>query len=321
MRTQGRVLFVLAVVLLLGSCSFLDETDAPTAPGPEKERLSVGVSNAVETAPLRLAVSDGLFRRGGLQVELVELDDDDPIEALTEQRVDVVFADNVTLFHAAATGTKITLQGEAYVAGTGSMALVTLPGSPYTDPSRLPAPRIAVPTPDGLGALTSRSVLRAAGVDPAAISFEVIPFDGMVDALREGRVDAAWMTEPHLTVAQKEHGALVLADCAHGATEDFPMSAYATTEEFGAAHPRTLALFRDLLAEAQQKGADDGTVRRALPRLADVDEVTASLVSLGTYPQVVHAERLQRVADLMHGSGQLTERLDVGALVPREELP
>ncbi len=322
MRTHGRALFVLAVVLLLGSCSLFTETEESNAPRPEKERLVVGVGNVVETAPLRLGVSEGLFRRGGLEVELAELDeDDDPVSLLTEQEVDVVFASDVALFRAAAEGTEISLQGEAYVAGTGSMALVTLPGTAYTDPGKLPAPRIAVPTRDGLGSLTSRSALKAAGVDPTKITFQVVPFDGMVDALRSGQVDAAWMVEPYLTIAQKEHGARVLADCAHGATESFPMSAYATTEQFSSANPRTLTLFRELLAKAQQKGVDSGTVRRSLPRLTDIDDVTASVVSLGSYPQAVHAERLQRVADLMHGSGLLSERLDVASLVPKGELP
>ncbi|EIF00656.1 ABC transporter substrate-binding protein [Saccharomonospora glauca] len=322
MRTHRRALFVLAVVLLLGSCSVFTESEEPTTPPPEKERLVVGVGNAVETAPLRLGVSEGLFRRGGLDVELTELtEDDDPLAMLAKEEVDVVFADDVTLFRAAAEGTELSLQGEAYVAGTGSMALVTLPDSAYTDPGKLPAPRIAVPARDGLGTLTARSALKAAGVDPNKITFQVIPFDGMVEALRSGQVDAAWMVEPYLTTAQMEHGARVLADCAHGATESFPMSAYATTEQFNEANPRTLALFRELLAKTQQKGSDRGAVRRALPEIADLDDVTASLVSLGSYPQAVHVERLQRVADLMQGAGLLSERLDAASLVPKGELP
>ncbi|EID54885.1 ABC transporter substrate-binding protein [Saccharomonospora xinjiangensis] len=322
MRSRVHVLFVLAVVLLLGSCSVFTETTNTTAPAPERDRLVVGVGNAVETAPLRLAVADGLFQRGGLSVELVELKEgDDPVSVLTNGEVDVVFASNVALFRAAGKGAKIRLHGEAYVAGTGSMALVTLPDSAYTDPGQLEAPRIAVPSPNGLGSLTSRSVLEAAGVDPTKVTFPVIPFDGMVEALRTGRVDAAWLTEPHLTAAQTEHGVRLLADCAHGATESFPMSAYAATEKFSSANPRTLALFRELLAKAQQRGADSGAVRGELTHLGDIDDVTASLVSLGSYPQVVHAERLQRVADLMHGAGLLSERLDVASLVPKGELP
>ncbi len=327
MRTHARVLFVLAVVMTLGACSFFTESEERGAPPPERQTLRVGVGNVLETAPLRLAVADGLFRRGGLRVELVELaPEDDPMAQLTEAEVDVVFADGVELFSAVADGTPLRIQGEAHVAGTDSMALVTLPDSAYTDLGALDAPRIAVPDRRGLGSLTARSVLRAAGVDPQAIDFVVVPFDGMVTALREQRVDAAWLTEPHITRAQKDHGATVLADCAHGATEDFPMSAYAATTDFASRNPRTLDLFRELLARAQQRGTDTGALRRGLPgaggagSVGSVDDVTASLVSLGTYPQAANPERLQRVADLMHGSGLLSQRLDVTSLVPEREI-
>lgn len=321
MRTQLRTLTVLAAVLLLGACSVFTETDDTKRPPPETETLRVGVGNAVETAPLRLAVSEGAFRHEGLNVELVELaEEDDPVALLAEDEVDVTFGGDVELFSAVAEGAQLRIQGEAYAAGTDSIALVTLPDSPYTGLDALPAPRIAVPAPDGLGTLTARSVLEAAGVDPGRITFEVVPFGKMVEALRSGQVDAAWLTEPHLTTAQRDHGARVLADCAHGATENFPMSAYATTDEFAANNPRTLKLFRDALTAAQRRGGDTGGIRRALPGLADMDTVTASLVSLGTYPPVANPERLQRVADLMHGSGVLSTRLDVGSLLPEREM-
>ncbi|WP_298177104.1 ABC transporter substrate-binding protein [Saccharomonospora sp.] len=321
MRTHGRVLFVLTVVLLLSACSVFTETVDDDRFRPETEILRIGVGNAVETAPLRLAVSEGLFHDEGLRVELMELsEEDNAVALLTNGEVDIVSAGDVHLLSAAAEGVKLQLQGEAYVAGSGSMALVTLPESHYTSLSELPAPRIAVPTQNGLGTLTARSVLESAGVDPNMITFEVVPFERMVNALRSGQVDAAWLSEPYLAEAQKEHGARVLADCAHGATETFPMSAYAATEEFATRNPQTLALFRQLLEKAQQRGSDTGVIRRSLPQLADVDEVTAALVSLGTYPHFAHAERLQRVADLMHGSGLLSQRLDVTSLVPEREI-
>ena len=62
-------------------------------------------------------------------------------------------------------------------------------------------------------------------------------------------------------------------------------------------------------------------IRADVSKLADLDEVTAALVSLeGTYPHSANAERLQRVADLMHGAGLLSQRLDVASLVPEQEL-
>lgn len=321
MRTRGRMLGVLMAVFLLSACSLFTETDKVERLRPEKATVRVGVGNAIETAPVRMAVEKGLFERAGLRVELVEQPDEKAaVKLLTEGQLDVVFASDVTLFSAAAEGTALRLQGEAYVAGAGSMALVTLPDSDYTDPTDLSSPTVAVDTHRSLSTLTTRSVLRTAGLDPASITFRPTPVEDMIDAMRTGEVDAAWMVEPYITLAQQEHGVRVLADCSRGATQDFPMSAYAVTAEFAEDNPRTTALFRRLLDRAQQLGADETLVREALPRLADLDEVTASLVSLGSYPQMVNAVRLQRVADLMQGSGLLDDRLDVRSLVPEPKL-
>ena len=57
-------------------------------------------------------------------------------------------------------------------------------------------------------------------------------------------------------------------------------------------------------------------VREALPKFSDIDATTAALISLGSYPTSVNGVRLQRVADLMHNSGLLGDRLDVQALLP-----
>ncbi|WP_028661636.1 ABC transporter substrate-binding protein [Saccharomonospora saliphila] len=322
MRTSARVVGGLGAVLLLGACSVVDLTEPGDAPPPpETDVLRVGVGNAIETAPVRIAVENGVFERAGLRVELVEQTGGKAaLESLTNGQLDVAFASNVALFRAAADGTPLRLQGEAYVAGSDSMALVTPPDAEVTEPGDLHAPRIAVAERAGLGTLTSGSVLDTVGIDEKSITFVPGPTSGRMEALRAGEVDAAWMVEPYITLAQKDHGARVLADCARGATETFPMSSYASTKEFTEGHPRALALFRHALAEAQRLGTDHTRVRQALPRLTDLDEVTASLVSLGSYPPVVNAVRLQRVADLMQGAGMLRDRLDVRSMVPEPEL-
>ncbi|WP_425466434.1 ABC transporter substrate-binding protein [Prauserella muralis] len=318
-RSRRRLLPLLTALLVVTGCSVFGSDEQP--PAPERTTLRVGVGNVIETAPLRMAVAAGEFAAGGLRVELVEqADEDDGLAKLAAGELDVVFGRDAALFTAAATGTALRLQGEAYTAGTDSMALVTVPSSGYEEPSELSAPTIAVDRQDGLGTLTTGSVLRTAGVDPETVTFTERAPQDMAAALAGGEVDAAWMVEPYLTAAQKDLGAIVLADCARGDTQDFPMSAYASSAEFAERNPRTLALFRELLGTAQQRGADESAVRRALPGLADIDPTTASLVSLGTYPTSLNGVRLQRVADLMHGSGLLAERLDVQSLLPKPEL-
>jgi NitT/TauT family transport system substrate-binding protein len=201
------------------------------------------------------------------------------------------------------------------------MALVTLPDSKYTEPANKKAPSIAVPMLDDLGTLVTRSTLGTAGVDPNKVKFVEHPFDQMTQLLKDKGADAAWMIEPFITKAEKELGARILADGARGATLELPVSSYASSGIFAQANPRTLALFRKILGEAQQHADDPAVVRAALPRISDIDATTASLISLGTYPTTLNGIRLQRVADLMHGNGALADRFDVQTLLPDSGAP
>jgi len=307
---------LVAVLLAASGCGILSSGGNDSPPPLERTTLRVGVGNAIDTAPLRVAVAAGKFGEAGLNVELVELKAGDGLTKVTAGDLDVTFASDVSMFRAAAAGTPLQLQGEAYTSGANTVALVTLPGSEYTMPGGKKSPKIAVNMLDDVGSLVARSVLGTAGVDEAKIQFRQITFGEMPQALQDGTADAALMIEPFITRAEKDLGAHILADGARGATLDFPMSAYVSAKPFAQANPRTLAAFRTALGSAQQTAADTAIVRDALPKFSDIDATTAALISLGTYPPSLNGIRLQRVADLMHNSGQLAARLDVQALLP-----
>ncbi len=308
---------LVAALLATAGCGVFSGGDASTDAPLERAELRIGVGSPLDTAPLRVAVADGEFTAAGLSVTLVDVPADQAIGKLSAGEIDLAFASDVSIFRAAAAGTALQLQGEAYTAGRNTMALVTLPGSDYTEPTLKKSPKIAVNMLDDVGVLAARSVLATAGVDVNKIQFKQHPFDRMPQALQAGEVDAAWMVEPYITRAEKELGASILADGARGATLDFPMSSYVSTGAFGQGNARTLAVFRKVLGEAQVRAADPAVVRDALPSFSDIDRTTASLISLGTYPVSLNGIRLQRVADLMHTSGMIGARLDVQAMVPR----
>ncbi len=315
MRRLG--ISLVAALLTTTGCGVFSGGDSTSEAPLERTELRIGVSNPIDTAPLRIAVADGKFSAAGLSVTLVDVAADQAINKLSAGEIDIVFASDVSIFRAAAAGTALQLQGEAYTAGRNTMALVTLPGSDYTEPTVKRSPKVAVNMLDDVGVLAARSVLATAGVDVTKIQFKQHPFDRMPQALQAGEADAAWMVEPYITRAEKELGASILADGGRGATLDFPMSAYVSAGAFGQGNVRTLAAFRKVLSDAQVRAADPAVVRDALPTFSDIDRTTASLISLGTYPVSLNGIRLQRVADLMHNSGMIGARLDVQALVPR----
>jgi NitT/TauT family transport system substrate-binding protein len=308
---------LVAALMAMSGCGLFSASQSAAQSPLERTSLRIGVGNAIDTAPLRLAVADGRFTRAGLHIELVEQDQrNDGLAKLAHGELDVAFASDVAMFRAAAGGTALQLQGEAYTSGHDTMALVTLPNSKYAEPGVKKSPTIAVNMLDDLDTLATRSSLGTAGVDGDEIKFHQSPFDQMPQTLRDGKADAALMIEPFITEAEKELGARILADGARGAMLDFPVSSYASGGIFAQANPRTLALFRQVLGEAQQHAHDPAVVRAALPHFSDIDATTASLISLGGYPPSLNAVRLQRVADLMHSSGMLGDRLDVQALLP-----
>ncbi|MGH3947854.1 MAG: ABC transporter substrate-binding protein [Pseudonocardiaceae bacterium] len=321
-RIPATVTMVAVLATTVAGCSWPGTADPAGKIVPELTELRVGVTKAIDTVPLRLATQKGVFARAGLDLELVEQPNQQrSLDALDSGEVAVAFAGNIALFKKAAAGRQLQLQGEAYISGPNTMALVTLPGVGYDDPSEESEPTIAVEPDDDLGVLTTRSRLATEGIDPDRIIFARMSFTEMMTALSDHRVDAAWLTEPLISRAQKEYGARIVADTARGAMLNFPMSSYAARMDFASANPKTFTLFRTLLRRAQRLASDPSVVRGVLPTYAALDETSAALVALGTYPTALNSVRLQRVADLLHNSGVLAERLDVRSMVPPGVLP
>lgn len=320
MATRAKALRLAAVLItcvLTASCSLFGTSSNSGTADVERNVLRIGVLPVVDVAPLRIALTEKLFEKAGLQVNLVtQPSEADAIKQL-DTTLDITWATHVSLFRSVAEGTELQLQGEAYQAGPNSMALVTNAGSDYDDPGKKNAPRIAVNSETDIGALTTRAVLDTAAVEKQKIKFTSMPFGEMENALKGGQVDAAFMIEPFITKAQRNIGAKILTDTARGPTLDFPMSGYASSKKFAEQNPKTLKVFRDVLREAQQRAqANKLAVQDSLTSYADVDGPTAALVSVGTFPLSLNPIRLQRVADMMDTEDVLSGRLDVQQLLP-----
>jgi len=320
MATRAKALRLAAVLItcvLTASCSLFGSSSNTSTADVERNTLRIGVLPVVDVAPLRIALTDKLFEKAGLQVNLVTQPSESEAIKQLDTTLDITWATHVSLFRSVAEGTELQLQGEAYQAGPNSMALVTAANSTYDDAGKNASPTIAVNSETDIGALTTRAVLDTAAVEKQKIRFKSMAFGDMEKALKDGSVDAAFMIEPFITKAQRNIGAKTLTDPARGPTLDFPMSGYAATKKFAEANPKTLKVFRDVLRQAQQRAqANKLAVQDSLTSYADVDQPTAALVSVGTFPLSLNPIRLQRVADMMDTEDVLSGRLDVQQLLP-----
>ncbi|GAA3847996.1 ABC transporter substrate-binding protein [Saccharothrix violaceirubra] len=305
-----------ACAATLTACGLFPDSGGNAAPEVERTTLRIGILPVVDVAPLKLALNDKLFEKAGLQVQLVTLNSESEGIKQLDTTLDITWASHVNLFRAVSEGTQLQLQGEAYQAGANTMALVTADPE-YDSPGKIASPRVAVNSLTDVGALTTKATLKTAGVEKQRMQLREMPFDQMTAAMQARQIDAAWMVEPYITKAQRTIGARIVSDTAVGPTKDFPLSGYASSKKFAEGNPKTLSLFRSVLRDAQQAATNNKlSVQDVLTSYVDVDQQTAALVSVGTYPLSLNPVRLQRVADMMDTEDELPQRLDVGSLLP-----
>ncbi|MDP9843828.1 ABC transporter substrate-binding protein [Streptosporangium lutulentum] len=318
-RASRAVIAGVTAALVLSACGGSGEpagTAAGTG-GPEKTRLTVGALPIPDSAALYIANARGFFKEEGLTVAI------EPVvggaqaqQALIGGSLDATQTNYVSTFLAVSAGIKLKVVSDLYQAAPNAFNLMVPKDSPIKTPADLKGRKIAVNSRKNVGTLAVAALLKTHGLTEADVEFLEFPFPDMADKLNTGIVDAAWMTEPHLTAVQKTIGAGKLADTMVGPMEGFPIAGVVVTEDFANKNPATTAAFQRAIAKAQQISATDRkAVEEILPTYTKIDTATAAVITLGSFPTSLDQTRLQRVADLMLEQGYLKSRIEAKALL------
>jgi NitT/TauT family transport system substrate-binding protein len=324
----GGLLAVFMAALLTAGCGLFGGSDSgddpsstasPQAKGPlEKTTLKVGMMLAIDCAGGQLALQKDLFKEEGLTIEPETIQSGAfAVPKLQSKQLDISFGNWVS-FILAQTKKTVDLKfiGEAYLSTPNSnFALITAPNSGVNSVKDLVGKKVAVNAKGNINELLIRAVLEANDVNFDDVEFVEYKFPDMAAALDSGQVQAASLVDPFVSAAQKDIGAKIVTDLTGpGATENFPISGYATTAEFAKQNPNTVAAFQRALLKGQQLAADRKNVEEALPKYAKMPAETAAIVRYGTFPTTIDKKRLQRVADLLY-SYKMNDKIDVGPLV------
>ncbi|WP_433253452.1 ABC transporter substrate-binding protein [Streptosporangium sp. CA-135522] len=309
----------LAAVLALSACGGSDtKTETAGASGLEKTKIEIGALPIPDSAALYIANKRGFFKEEGLTVNIQPVQGGAQAQqSLLGGSLDATQSNYVSTFLAASAGNKLKIIADLYQATPNAFNLMVPKDSSIKTPADLKGKKIAVNSKKNIGTLAVTSVLKTHGLTEKDVQFLEFPFPEMADKLKQGLVDAAWMTEPHLTAVQKNIGAQKLADTMVDSTADFPIADIIVTEDYATKNPKTVAAFQRAIAKGQQVAASDRkAVEEILPTYTKgIDAATAAVITLGTFPTSLDATRLQRVADLMLEQGYLTSKLDAKSLI------
>ena len=327
MRWPGRTAVAVSLLLLGAGCHV---AGTPSGQGNGSGQLTVAVVPGLENAPLQVAVRDGLFAQHGVDVTVQEYGTlQQAYDALASGRADVIGGDYAGLFYLQAhtPGAQLRLVADGYDASPGVMMVLTLPGSAIRTPQDLEGKAVATPlpelapfsadTPYNTETLAAESVLQSDGVSPSSVQWEAMAPGSMITALRDGLVSAIVATEPYVLQAETQLGAVELFDACNGVTASLPLSGYFTTAGAARGEAAALHAFRAALSDAKAGPDQSGPVQSVLRTLPGMSAREAALVTIGQYPTFLSIGQVQRVADLMYGTGMLTTTITVRNLVLR----
>ncbi|WP_091669288.1 ABC transporter substrate-binding protein [Amycolatopsis marina] len=299
---------------LLGSSDEADGGDGEL----EKSTITVSIMPTTDLAPFHLAMKNGYFTDEGLNVETVNAPSGQAsLSKLIGGEVDIAYSSYTPFF--VAHGQKaadIKFVADASSAGPRTVMVVAMPDSKVKGVKDLAGKKIAVTATNTISDVLVKSTMRANGVDFADVDWVSVPFPETAAALERGDADAAFLTEPFITLAAKSVGAVPVVDTATGPTEDLPTAGYGSLAKFADGNPKTVAAFQRAMQKAtDEAAADRSKVEPLLVEHGKIDEDTAALTSLLTFQSALHAQRLQRVPDLLLEFGVIEEPMDAAAMI------
>ncbi len=320
-RKCSRYTMVITLVGLvaLGAAGCTSGSGSSSQPGsPEKASIVVGAVPATDTAGLYIAQQLGFFAAEGLHVKILPIISAEL--AISKQLAggyDVTLGNYVSYIQAnAEQGADLRIIAEGSVMQATNQEIVTLPGSRIVSLAGLQGATLAVNVQNNIGTILIGSALEADGLSIRNVKLVAIPFPLMVAALKEHRVDAAWLPEPFLSLAEQQIGARGMLDLDQGSVAGFPVVGYAVTRAYEQRYPRTVAAFLRAL-ERGQAVADSSraAVEQAAKAFLGVSPQTAAVMALPAFPLGVDRIRLQRVADAMQRFGLLKQAFSVGQMI------
>jgi NitT/TauT family transport system substrate-binding protein len=322
----GLVLAAAALALLVAGCHA-----APAGPGQAlNQQITVATVPGFADAPLQVALRDGLFAKHDVDVKMQTYATlQQAYAALGSGQAEVISGDYAGLLYAQShpAGARLRLIADGYDATSGVMEVLTLPGSPVTNPQQLEGKAVGTPLPElapfsadapyNVETLATEAVLQSDGVSPSSVVWKAMPPAAMIAALRAHQVTAIVAPQPYILQAETQLGAVELFDVCSGVTASLPLSGYFTTTGFARDYPAALHAFQAALTTAKASTGQLGTVRSVLSTLPGMTAQQADLVTVGQFPTFLSVGQVQRVADLMYGTGMITNTMSVRPMLFR----
>lgn len=320
----GRLgILTLALAMLgvtVGACGSQQEGGA----GATGELTTVRVATLPtgSMAPLHLGTRKGFFREAGLKIETaVAQGGAAMIPALLNGEYDVAYGNPVSLMLARAKGLPVRIIAEGSQAGsnedTSVNALLVAPDSGIDSVEDLAGKKFAVTTLENSGELTIKAALEENGVPISGLQFVEMPFPDMNAALKRGDIDAAWTTEPFITMGRQQ-GLVDVTDPMMETMPSLTLASYFSTDQYISQNSDTVRRFQRAMGRSARYAEEHPReVRRVLSEFLDTPRNVLEDMQLSNWSDEVNVESIRLQYDLALKYGILQQEFALKQLLPR----
>lgn len=318
------VLAIAALTLGITACSSGSAATTSASAGasgkPELPNITVGILSAADDVTVQIAEDKGFFKQQGLNVKTVVLPStNSATTGLLSHTLDFTTENYVGMFteEHLVPGLNLRIVADNDQASPNLYVLLVAKNSGITSMAQLKGKKVAFPALGfNFGSMAADIQMAPYHLTSSAFTTVPLPFSDAQTALAKGTVDAAFTTEPFITISEASTGDRVLEDMLSGPLAGFPVSCWGTTESFTQKYPKTVAAFQRAMQQAVALAASDPSyVRSELPRLIPTMKPSlAKVITLPTFNSTLTVSRMQRVASVMERLGALPSNFDVGSM-------
>src|SRR5690242_1987728 len=283
-------------------------------------KIQIGCTATSDCASAMVAVDEGLFKKQGLDAEMVLIGINSNIPAAILSNSIQVGGPTSTVFLQAVDGglDLVAISGASVMSpvSNGNIAAFVRNGITIKDPKDFAGKKVGAP---GLGAFLHVLFVKwlvEKGVDPKSVNFVEVSFPTMADTIKSGGVDAVLTAEPFVT--RMINAGLGTVGARYGAelNRTEPIIFFAASREWAEKNPDSVKKFRAAIAEgAAIVNSDPDKAAAAIAKFTKQPLELVKSTAPNRSEPALKAEQLTWWIDVMAAQKLLQSKLDLNKLI------
>ena len=319
---------LIAIVLVIALSLSLPLFTLAESAEKELTKLTVSeVTHSVFYAPQYVAINLGLFKKHGIEIELLNSQGADKVmTAVLSRQVDIGFAGPEAAIYVYLQGKEDYPQVFAQLTKCDGSFLVGREKDENFEWTKLAGKHVLPGRKGGVPYMTREYVIKQHGLNPSTdmLFDNSISFDAMTGAFVGGIGDYVTIFEPTATALEREGKGYILASVGE-ASGEIPYTAYFANKSFLEENSELIQHFVDAIYEGQvwvDSHSPEEIAEVLLPSFPDSDiSILTTVVEhyqsidAWNHTPVMTEKSFNRLQDVIEESGELEERVPFNKLV------